>query len=182
MDAGRSLSLAEWAVLAVVSERPTHGFAITLLTAPDGELGRIWRIPRPIVYRALGRLQEAGLIQPGGLEHGRGPQRTIYAVTAEGRTAVGRWLETPVGHVRDVRSHLLLKLAFLDRAGEDPTTLLTRQKAALEPIARAISTEHPGQQQGFDAIILAWRQANATAALRFLDTVMAGQAGRPAQS
>jgi hypothetical protein len=34
-----------------------------------------------------------------------------------------------VEHVRDVRSHLLIKLAFLDRAGTDATRLLQRQKA-----------------------------------------------------
>ena len=90
-----SLSLAEWVVLAVISERPTHGFAISQLTASDGDLGRVWQVPRPIVYRALGRLAAAGLITADGTEPGNGPQRTIYAVTPEGATAAGAWLQTP---------------------------------------------------------------------------------------
>ena len=56
------MALAEWTVLVLFSQRATHGFAVSQLTAPDGELGRIWRIPRPVVYRSIGRLLEAGLI------------------------------------------------------------------------------------------------------------------------
>ncbi|HEY2508787.1 MAG TPA: PadR family transcriptional regulator [Streptosporangiaceae bacterium] len=162
-----SLSLAEWVVLAVIAERPTHGFAIAQLAAPDGELGRIWHIPRPIVYRALGRIAEAGLVAEDGTEPGRGPQRTIYKITSSGRTAVRSWLRTPVEHIRDVRSHLLVKLALLDRSGLDPAELLHRQQATLAPIARAIAAERRGSS-GFEATLLAWRRANATAAINFL--------------
>src|SRR6185312_774794 len=45
MSGWPTLSLPEWTVLAVVNEHPTHGFAIAQLTAPQGELGRIWQIP-----------------------------------------------------------------------------------------------------------------------------------------
>jgi DNA-binding PadR family transcriptional regulator len=170
MNARPSLSLPEWTVLAVLSQRPAHGFAVAQLTAPGGELGRIWHIPRPVIYRAIGRLLEAGLVTPEGVEPGLGPQRTIYTVTPQGRQAAARWLDTPVDHVRDIRSHLLLKLALLDRAGGDPTDLLRRQKAALEPIVLAIEAEHP-QRNGFDVTLLAWRRAAAAAALSFLDTI-----------
>jgi DNA-binding PadR family transcriptional regulator len=171
MTAGPSLSLPEWTVLALISEHPSHGFAIAQLTAPGGELGRIWQIPRPVVYRAIGRLTEAGLITPQVVEPGRGPQRTIYTATADGRAAAAAWLDTPVKHIREVRSHLLLKLALLDRAGGDPSGLLKRQKAALAPIASAISAERP-QREGFDATLLAWRQATTAAVMAFLDDVM----------
>jgi DNA-binding PadR family transcriptional regulator len=171
MTAGPSLSLAERTVLAILSERPAHGFAIARLTAPGGDLGRIWQIPRPVVYRSITRLLEAGLLTQDGVESGRGPQRTLYAVTPEGRQLAGEWLDTPVEHVRDVRSHLLVKLALLDRAGRDPTDLLRRQRATLEPIARAVQAERPGRD-GFDATLLAWRRATTAATLSFLDDVM----------
>src|SRR5882672_627340 len=38
---------------------PIYGFAIARLTAPGGELGQIWHIPRPVVYRSLSRLLDA---------------------------------------------------------------------------------------------------------------------------
>jgi DNA-binding PadR family transcriptional regulator len=164
------LSLAEWTVLALLREQPAHGFAIAQLTAPGGELGRIWRIPRPVVYRSIGRLVEAGLITPESVEAGQGPQRTIYAVTAQGRQEAEDWLGTPVEHVRDIRSHLLIKLALLHRAGWDPAALLKRQRAVLDPIAQAIEAQR-AELEGFDAVLLAWRRATAAAALGFLDDV-----------
>jgi len=170
MTAGLSLSLPEWTVLAILSQRPAHGFAVAQLTAPGGELGRIWQIPKAVIYRAIGRLQEAGLVAPEGTQPGLGPQRTIYTATPRGRQAAQAWLETPVQHVRDIRSQLLLKLALLDRAGADPTGLLQRQRAALEPIARAIEASQAGHG-GFDDTLLAWRRASAAAALDFLGTI-----------
>jgi DNA-binding PadR family transcriptional regulator len=178
MSTRPSLSLAEWTVLVVLSQRPAHGFAVSQLTAPGGELGRIWHIPRPIVYRAIGRLLEAGLITPEAVESGLGPQRTIYGVTPQGRQAAEDWLDTPVAHVRDIRSQLLIKLALLDRAGGDPTDLLRRQRAELEPIVRAIEAEQP-RCSGFDATLLAWRKATAAAALGFLDALTQPEASRP---
>lgn len=166
------MALAEWTVLVVLSQRPAHGFAVSQLTAPDGELGRIWRIPRPVVYRAIGRLVEGGLITPESVEPGLGPQRTIYRVTPQGRREAERWLGTPVEHVRDIRSHLLIKLALLYRAGRDPAELLRRQRAALEPIALAVQASR-ATPDGFDEILLAWRRATAAAALGFLDEIAA---------
>jgi PadR family transcriptional regulator AphA len=164
------MALPEWTVLVLLSQRSAHGFAVSQLTAPDGELGRIWRIPRPVVYRAMSRLVEAGFITPASVEPGLGPQRTIYTVTPEGRRAAEQWLSTPVEHVRDIRSYLLVKLALLYRAGDDPADLLARQRATLDPIARAMQAQQ-AELDGFDAILMAWRRATAAAALGFLDEI-----------
>jgi DNA-binding PadR family transcriptional regulator len=166
------MSLPEWLVLAVLNQQPMHGFAVAQLTARDGELGRIWQIPKALIYRAIGRLLDAGLIEPEGTQPGQGPQRTVYSVTPDGREAARRWLHTPVRHVRDIRSQLLLKLALLDRAGDDPADLLAKQREILEPIAEAIDARR-AQSGGFDATLLAWRKASAKAALDFLDAVSA---------
>ncbi len=170
MDAQPSLSVPEWLVLAILGRQPMHGFAVAQLTAPDGELGRVWQIPKAVIYRAIGRLLDAGLITPEGTEPGLGPQRTVYAATPDGAAAAQCWLHTPVDHVRDIRSQLLLKLALLDRAGDDPADLLRRQREVLEPIAHAIEARR-SQSDGFDATLLAWRQATAIAALDFLDMI-----------
>jgi DNA-binding PadR family transcriptional regulator len=164
------MSLPEWLVLTILSQQHAHGFAVAQLTAAGGDLGRVWQIPKAVVYRAIGRLLDAGLIGPEGTEPGLGPQRTVYAATEDGRAAAQRWLHEPVEHVRDIRSELLLKLALLDRAGEDPADLLTAQRAVLEPLVGAIESRRAGSQ-GFDATLLAWRRATAIAALDFIDMV-----------
>jgi DNA-binding PadR family transcriptional regulator len=165
-----SLTLPEWLVLAILSHQPAHGFAVAQQTAPGGELGRIWQIPKAVVYRSIGRLLDVGMITSQGVEPGLGPQRTVYSATEEGAKAAQEWLRTPVAHVRDVRSQLLLKLALLDRAGEDPGDLLRRQRTVLEPIARALEARQAGCT-GFDATLLAWRRSTVQAALDFLDAI-----------
>lgn len=105
-------------VLALVDEAPKHGFAVAALTAETGELGRAWHLPRPIVYRAVTRLTDLGLVRVQSTEPGqRGPQRSVLAVTGDGAGQTARWLREPVPHVRDVRSALLAK-----RVGCSPTS------------------------------------------------------------
>ena len=169
-DALAAMSLPEWVVLVIIGQQPAHGFAVAQRTAPGGDLGRIWQIPKAVVYRAIGRLVDAEFIVPEGTEPGQGPQRTVYSVTTDGREAADRWLHAPVEHVRQIRSELLLKLALLDAAGENPAQLLAAQRAVLEPIARAIEARR-ASSTGFDATLLAWRWATAIAALDFLDAV-----------
>jgi DNA-binding PadR family transcriptional regulator len=166
------MSLAEWLVLVILSQQVAHGFAVAQLTAGGGDLGRVWQVPKAVVYRAIGRLHEAGLIEPEGTEPGLGPQRTVYTATPHGRQFARRWLYTPVEHVREIRSQLLIKLALLDRAGEDPAELLGAQREVLVPLAQALEAGH-ARSAGFDATLLAWRRATAVAALDFLDMVTA---------
>ncbi|MHA6616462.1 PadR family transcriptional regulator [Pseudonocardia sp. DLS-67] len=162
------LGLAEWVVLAVLDERPAHGFAIAALTADDAELGRIWQLPRPVVYRALNRLHEAGLIRPEAIESEAGPQRTVYAATPAGRARAAEWLSAPVRHVREMRSQFLLKLALLQRRKDDPAPLLARQHETLTAIAAGLDAE-VAPAAGFDTIMLDWRRSTTRAALEFVE-------------
>jgi DNA-binding PadR family transcriptional regulator len=115
---GPRLSLAEWLVLCLVSEEPTHGFAIAGLLAHDGSLGQVWHVPRQVVYRAARRLEHLGLITVSEKQPSRlGPDKAQLQATPAGRQAAGRWLRESAGHPRDIRSELLVKLALLDRAG-----------------------------------------------------------------
>jgi PadR family transcriptional regulator AphA len=109
------LSLAEWLVLCLVSEEPTHCFAVAGLLAEDGTLGRVWHVQKAVVYRAAQRLEQLGLImasekQPSTL----GPARAQLQATPQGREAAERWLRQPAAHARDIRSELLVKVALLD--------------------------------------------------------------------
>ncbi|GAA2593807.1 hypothetical protein GCM10010399_25490 [Dactylosporangium fulvum] len=166
-----ALSLADWIVLAVVDEEPTHGFAIAALTTEHGDLGRIWHVPRPIVYRSLDRLTGLGLIRVEATEAGsRGPQRSVLTTTPAGNAAVIAWLHQPVGHVRDMRSALLAKLALLARRRLDSTDLLAAQRDVLTPVHEALERQQ-ADATGFGRVLLAWRLENVGAALRFIDTV-----------
>jgi PadR family transcriptional regulator AphA len=165
------LSLAEWIVLSLVDENPTHGFAIAALTAEDGDIGRAWHVPRPIVYRSLDRLGELGLVRVESTEAGsRGPQRSIVAATREGNSAVHAWLARPVAHVREVRSGLLVKLALLLRRHAEPSDLIAAQRKTLTAVQGALE-QRTATETDFGHILASWRIENVHAALRFLDNV-----------
>lgn len=176
------LSLTEWAVLAIAAEQPTHGFAISKELGPDGDLGRIWTVPRPLVYRALATLERDGLVEPIGEEAGeRGPARTRLRTTRGGRAAVDRWLRTPVVHVRDLRTQLLLQLRLLDRRGEDIRVLAAAQVEQLVPILERLR-DQARSTEGFDRLLAAWRYESAEAAMRVLEGVLADGPGRASSS
>src|SRR5690349_3247687 len=110
------LTAGEWALLALLTEQPAHGFALARAMAPDGEVGQVWAVRRPLVYRALETLERMELVRPvRTLPSSTGPQRTILEATPAGKRALKKWLSQPVEHVRDVRSLLMLKLLFLTR-------------------------------------------------------------------
>ena len=133
-SAGPSLSLSEWLVLCLVGEEPRHGFAIARLLGAGGSLGQVWRVPKPVVYRALQRLEQLGYVRTTGVQPStEGPVRSLIDVTPAGREAVSAWLARPASHNRDVRSELLAKLALLDRAGGTRARCWTRSASNCFP-------------------------------------------------
>lgn len=165
------LTTGEWAVLALVDEGATHGFAVARALAPGGDVGRVWAMRRPLVYRTLEVLETRELTRTAGTEASTaGPQRTLVEVTDEGASRVATWLAAPVEHVRDARSELMLKLLFLDRRGGDPGPLLDAQRerfAAYEASLRASLDD----AEGFARTLALWRVENTAAGVRFVDAL-----------
>lgn len=157
------LSVTEHAVLGLLAEAPSHGFALSKQLAADSDVGRILTVRRPLVYRALDRLVDSGLAEPVHTEKGSGPSRVIHRVTRAGRRESRSWLARPVDHVRDIRIEFLLKVALLIRARRSPGPLIAAQRSSLEPtltaIADASSKDH----------VENWRRHVARAAGAFLD-------------
>ncbi|WP_446666472.1 PadR family transcriptional regulator [Flexivirga sp. B27] len=171
--AAAAISTAGLAVLGVVAEGRTHGFAVATLFASGGELGRVWRIQRAVVYRELGRLTDAQLVRSVGVETGGpGPDRTLIEVTDAGRRRADEWLAEPVGRARDARSALLLKLALLDRAGRDPGSLIRAQREVFTARVAELQQEvQAADPDGFDRTLALWRVSGTQAVLDFLDTL-----------
>jgi DNA-binding PadR family transcriptional regulator len=167
------LTPGEWAVLALACEQPTHGFAIARAMAPDGEVGQVWAMRRPLVYRALETLEHMGLVAPvGTLPSRSGPQRTVLEATAVGKRALTQWLRQPVNNVRDGRSLLMLKLLFLTRRKADLGPLLAAQRERFAARAESLSAAAEGAE-GFDRALLLWRLQSTTAAISFTETLLA---------
>ena len=165
MTRRETLSLSEWAVLACLVERPRHGYDIAADLAPDAELGAVWRVPRPRVYRALDRLVGRGLAEVHGpVPGGAGPPRQDHAATAAGRELLAGWLAAPVAHLRDVRAVLLLKLVVARRLGIDARGLVRAQRREFTEPLSALAAVPPR-----DDPVALWRHHSAAAVAALLD-------------
>lgn len=163
-------------MLALLCERPTHGWALASQLGPSGELGSIWSLGRPLVYRSLDILEQRGLIEPAGHEPGaRGPNRTIFRASEAGVAAVNEWLGEPVEHVREGRSVLLLKLVFAERRGHDPRPMLTAQHEAILAAIESLEARILASP-GSDGILLRFRLESTRAVLRFIEGILADRA------
>ena len=167
--AAEQLLPGEWACLGILYEGPNHGFAIASRLKPDGDIGRVWSLSRPLTYRSLDQLALRGYIEPIGEERGiAGGNRTVLAATRQGRARLRTWVRTPVDHLRDLRSELLLKLVIAERCGIDVATMLTAQRERIASIADGLDHQVAGAGGRADVVAL-WRHEAADAALRFVD-------------
>jgi tRNA (adenine37-N6)-methyltransferase len=165
-------SLPEWAALGLLCERPRHGWAVARELAPEGEVGRVYSCTRPLVYRALAQLRDNGLVEVRAhAASDEGPARTTLGPTRRGRDAFRRWRSRPVEHVRDLRSELMLKLLFHDRAEIDPASLL-RQQAALLSRAELALERLLRSTVSSDRTLVLWRLSVVRAALSFVEALL----------
>jgi DNA-binding MarR family transcriptional regulator len=173
-----ALSLAEGVCLCLVvnppSEHPAHGWQLVRELSPNGPLGRIWSLSRPLTYRSLDSLEANGLIHrdrsdPNSRRHALTP-------TAAGHGAAERWLDEPVDHIRDLRTGFLIKYELRRRTGHELAGFAERQATQLAGAFTAL--DEPGANA--DDIVSLWRRHNALAAQRVL-AVLADRTEYPAE-
>jgi DNA-binding PadR family transcriptional regulator len=77
----------------------------------SGSVGKFWDMGYGQIYPELKELEREGLVValPGG--RGKGPERTAYRITGEGRAHLARWLRDP-GEGERLRFEAMLKLFF----------------------------------------------------------------------
>lgn len=161
----QDLLLGEWACLGILCQGPAHGFAVATLLKPGSEIGRVWSMSRALTYRSLDQLRARSLIEQVGEEPGiAGGNRTILVPTRAGRSAFRHWVQTPVSHLRDLRSELLLKIVLGRANGLDLSHTISAQ---LERVLGFIDALE-GTINPLDDVDR-WRMESAIAARRFLE-------------
>lgn len=166
-------TLAREVVLALVVAEPRHGWALQRELSPGGRIGRAWSLSRQLTYRAIDAIVEEGHARRGPPRDGGGADRVTVSATAGGRRHSRRWLDTPVAHLRDARTELLVKLMLREQLGMDTAVFLAAQRDVFDPlITRLLSSTDGG-------VVATWRRENADAVRRFLDSVEHQATGRP---
>ena len=159
-----TLSLNEWAVLGVLVEKPRHGYDIAALepAPPSATPGA------SPASSSTGRSNASRHWPRRAPAHGTRRRRTApnrLRADAPRPHGLREWLVTPVDHLRDVRSALLLKLVLPERLGLDRATS-SRPSAGRSPIS-STSGEQPPRT---DHVAL-WRHHSAAAVAEFLDAL-----------
>jgi DNA-binding PadR family transcriptional regulator len=177
----KELLPGEWAVLALLCERPAHGYAIAALMAPEGDVGEIWSLSEQLTYKTLRTLQTLGYVEVSAVKSGNGaPRRTELTATPEGKRLVTRWLRTPERHIRDLRPNLLLKLHLLQRRGRSPLPLLEAQRDLLSRTIAAFDADDTTREPTL--LLKRWRRTMAAAAQVFVEEMLSrDEAASPRQ-
>ena len=84
----RGFRFLEPGLLALLRDRPTHGYE---LTAELPTLVGTERVDVGNVYRALRGMEERGLVTSEWSDELPGPAKRTYEITDEGRRALERW-------------------------------------------------------------------------------------------
>ncbi len=172
MRTKRDLLPGEWAVLALLCERPAHGYAIAATMAPGGDVGEIWSLSEQLTYKTLRTLQTLGYVEVSAVTTGAGgPRRTELTATPDGKRLVTRWLRTPERRIRELRPNLLLKLHLLHRRGGSPLPLLEAQRELLERTIAELAAEPADHEP--TALLNRWRHVMAAAAKDFVEDTIA---------
>ncbi len=121
---------AEPAILALLRERPRHGYDVARALRDPAGLGAVLTVETSAVYALLKELEEEGLVEGHVERVGARPPRTVYVLTPSGERAVDDWLATPVRRMREVRLDFLCKLYFAERIGGRAVGRLVDAQAA----------------------------------------------------
>ncbi|MBW9208241.1 PadR family transcriptional regulator [Mumia sp. zg.B53] len=115
------------ALLGVLSEGPEHGY--DLKRAYDERFPATKPLAYGQVYAALASMEKRGEVEQLETMPGNGPERTVYAITDVGRTALDRWLgqTEPAGQYAAI--DLVRKTVTALRLGGDAAGFLQRQRA-----------------------------------------------------
>ena len=160
--AKQDAQLARNVVLALVVHTPRHGWAIHEELAPTGEIGRAWTLSRQLVYRAIDTLVEDGLVKRATPKDGGGADKVIISAIALGKRAATKWLDTPVTHLRDVRTELVVKIMLREKFGLVLASFIDSQRRVFDPLIAAINADTS------DSPVNVWRKESANAVARYL--------------
>ena len=122
---------AEYAVLGVLREAPTHGYLLAQRFAPGQGLGLLYPLEQSAVYALLHDLESQGLISGRQEVSGPRPPRTLFLITEPGEAHLRAWLVTPVEPLRRLRLDFLLKLHFLSAQEPDSADRLIAEQLAI---------------------------------------------------
>lgn len=159
-------------ILALLDEKPMHGYEIHQRIASMPGIIKIWSIKQGLLYAKLEKLKAAGLLEDAPDHPEANPSRHYFRLTSAGKEALDVWVDSPVTRARDIRQEFLAKLIVarmysLERA----LTLLRAQREVVRHWHFSLTEQTAPQQKSEldDWIVHSYRLFRDEASLRWLD-------------
>jgi DNA-binding PadR family transcriptional regulator len=113
------------AILACLTEHPMTGYE--LAKTFDSSIGFFWKTDHQQIYRELSRLRDRGYIRGREVVQTGRPNKLVYTLTQEGRTAFRHWAARP-STPASIKDDLLIRLYALGAVDIEPlrTDLMAR--------------------------------------------------------
>lgn len=161
------MSTAE-VVLALLRGTPRHGYDVK--RGHDEWFPDVKALAVGQVYSTLARLERDGAVEVVGTEPGGGPDRTVYALTADGERRLAQWLTEAAPAAGTGAEEVVRKTVAVVRTGGDAVAFVGRQRAAHLRRMRELSTSPP---EGFGQRLARDHQLrHLDADLQWLDQVL----------
>ncbi len=119
----------KYALLALLAQSPAHGYE--LKQAFEDLFGGVQPpLNAGQIYTTLSRLERDGLVEDYVVEQEDRPDKRVYQLTADGRSAVRAWIVKPITGTR-LKDEFFTKLVLARAASiADPCELIERQRHA----------------------------------------------------
>jgi DNA-binding PadR family transcriptional regulator len=125
------------ALLALLAKGPAHGYELKRVL--DDDFGEVWgTLNIGQIYTTLGRLERDGLVRSETVAQDSRPAKKVFALTADGHSAVGAWINETLPAPR-LRDEFFTKVVLADRGAlGDPLELIDRQRRSYLRELRAL--------------------------------------------
>jgi DNA-binding PadR family transcriptional regulator len=119
------------AVMTLLMERPMHPYEMKLKMKERGH-DQVIRLKGGSIYDTVERLEEGGFItSQAPSREGRRPERTVYAITEDGREEITAWMREMLAQPVNDYPQFAAALAFLAVLDKDEVVRLLRARTAL---------------------------------------------------
>jgi DNA-binding PadR family transcriptional regulator len=140
----------EYVLLALLDQKPMHGYELYQNLCEMEGISRIWNIKQALLYAILDKLEDRGFLSSQFVQGEAHPPRKYFHLTELGKSALLNWMKSPVRRARDIRQEFLAKLIVARRYGKsDVLELIHAQQQAcqdwfneLETDGQTINREH----------------------------------------
>jgi PadR family transcriptional regulator, regulatory protein AphA len=108
----------EHVLLALVDQKPMHGYELYQELCAMQGIDRIWNIKQALMYALLDKLERMDFLTSKLVPGEAYPPRKYFTLTPHGRSTLYAWMQTPVRRARDLRQEFLAKLIIARRYGK----------------------------------------------------------------